>query len=328
MNNREILEEVHRFFDRHVEHLGDVFAAVVNFERLGVVASAVADFAIHVHVRQEVHFDFFGTLSLAGFAAAAFDVETEAAHLVAADFGFFDLGECAPDFVEHARIGRGIAARRSSDGALVDFDDFVDLAGSDEDFVRASFEFRGVKLSFERGDKSLIDEGRFSRSRNAGDTDQSAQGNAGIDVLKVVFLTTFEFEAVFVGIDRPANFGGGDREFTREIFERYRLEFWILDFGFWIDQLVDSSGDDDIPAMRAGAGSDVDEVIRFADAVFIVLDHDDAIADVAESVECADQPRVVALMQADGRLVQDIADADEAGADLRGQADEIGRASC
>src|SRR6185437_2849523 len=46
-----------------------------------------------------------------------------------------------------------------------------------------------------------------------------------------------------------------------------------------------------------------------------------------ESVECADQPRVVALMQADGRLVQDIADADEAGADLRGQADALGFAA-
>ena len=41
----------------------------------------------------------------------------------------------------------------------------------------------------------------------------------------------------------------------------------------------------------------------------------------------ADQPVVVALVQADGRLVQHVADADQAAADLRGQADPLGLAA-
>ena len=75
--------------------------------------------------------------------------------------------------------------------------------------------------------------------------------------------------------------------------------------------------------MRAGAGADVDQVIGGADAVLIVLDHDDGVADVAQAQQRADQARVVALVQADRRLVEHVADADQARADLRRQADAL-----
>ena len=87
------------------------------------------------------------------------------------------------------------------------------------------------------------------------------------------------------------------------------------------------AGDDDVAAVRAGAGADVDQVVGGADAVLVVLDHEDGVADVAQAVERADQARVVALVQADGGLVEDVADADEAGADLRRQADALGFAA-
>ena len=84
---------------------------------------------------------------------------------------------------------------------------------------------------------------------------------------------------------------------------------------------------DDISAVRAGAGADVDQIVGGADAVFIVLDHDDGIADGLQTLERADQPGVVALVQADGRLIEHIADADQPAADLRGQADALGFAA-
>ena len=70
--------------------------------------------------------------------------------------------------------------------------------------------------------------------------------------------------------------------------------------------------DDDVAAVRAGAGADVDQVVGGADAVLVVLDHDDGVADVAQALERADEPRVVALVQADRRLVEHVADADQA----------------
>ena len=51
---------------------------------------------------------------------------------VAADFGFARFGENLADFVEYAGVGRGIAARRAADGALVDLDHLVDFADAVE----------------------------------------------------------------------------------------------------------------------------------------------------------------------------------------------------
>ena len=76
----------------------------------GAKAGAAADFAGDFDVGGEVHFDGFDALALAGFATAAFDVEGEAAHFVAADFGFAGHGEDFSDFVEDAGVGGGIGS--------------------------------------------------------------------------------------------------------------------------------------------------------------------------------------------------------------------------
>ena len=54
---RDVLEELERLLDRHVEHVGDALALELHLERLAVVALAVALLAGHVDVGQEVHLD-------------------------------------------------------------------------------------------------------------------------------------------------------------------------------------------------------------------------------------------------------------------------------
>ena len=80
---------------------------------------------------------------------------------------------------------------------------------------------------------------------------------------------------------------------------------------------------DDLAAVLACAGADVDDVIGRLDGRFVVLDDDQRIADVAEADERLDQPVVVALMQADGGLVEDVEHADEPAADLRREPDPL-----
>ena len=99
-----------------VEDLADVFAFVLDFERFAVVAFAVADFAGDVHVGQEVHFDFNHAVALAGFAAAAFDVEGESADVEAAFAREGYAGEEFADGGEQAGIGGGVGARGAADG--------------------------------------------------------------------------------------------------------------------------------------------------------------------------------------------------------------------
>ena len=80
---------------------------------------------------------------------------------------------------------------------------------------------------------------------------------------------------------------------------------------------------DDVAAQAAGAGAEVEDIVGVADGVFIVLDDEDGVAEVAELFEGLDEAVVVALMQADGGLVEHVEDAAQARADLGGEADAL-----
>ena len=79
--------------------------------------------------------------------------------------------------------------------------------------------------------------------------------------------------------------------------------------------------------MHAGAGPDVDHIIGGADGVLVVLDHDHGVAEVAQPAQRVQEPRIVALMQPDRRLVEHIEHAGQPGADLRGKPDTLALAA-
>src|SRR5690606_31001244 len=83
-DTRHRLEEIGGLVDRHVENVGDGFLLEGDFQRLAVVALALAGVAGDIDVGQEVHLDLDDAVALTGLAAAALDVEREAAGLVAA----------------------------------------------------------------------------------------------------------------------------------------------------------------------------------------------------------------------------------------------------
>ena len=80
-------------------------------------------------------------------------------------------------------------------------------------------------------------------------------------------------------------------------------------------------------AVDAGAGADVEHVVGGADGVLVMLDHDHGVAEVAQALEGFEQARIVALVQADRRLVEHVEHAGEAGADLRGEPDALALAA-
>ena len=84
---------------------------------------------------------------------------------------------------------------------------------------------------------------------------------------------------------------------------------------------------DDLAAMDAGAGADVDHIVGDADRVLVVLDHDHGVAEVAQALQRFEQARIVALVQADRRLVEHVEHAGQARADLRGEADALALAA-
>ncbi len=84
---------------------------------------------------------------------------------------------------------------------------------------------------------------------------------------------------------------------------------------------------DDMAAVNAGAGADVEHVVGGADGVLVVLDHDHGVAEVAQPLERFEEARIVALVQPDRRLVEHVEHAGEAGADLRGEPDALALAA-
>ena len=310
---RHIGEEVDGLVDRHVEDFGDVLALVADLERLAVVARALADLAGHVDVGQEVHLDLEDAVAFAGLAAAALDVEAEAAGLVAAHARFARLAEEVAYRIEYARVRRGIRARRAADGLLVDVDDLVDVLESLDLLVLARLALHVVEA---RGDalvENLVDERRLARARDARDERQGTERELDRQVLEVVLCCADDFDEL--AVPWAALLRDRDEFAAREIGARDGV-------GVLLDLLGRALGDD-ATAVRAGARADVDDVVGRVHRVLVVFDDDQRIAEIAQVLERREQAVVVALVQADARLVEDVEDALQARADLRREADAL-----
>lgn len=79
----------------------------------------------------------------------------------------------------------------------------------------------------------------------------------------------------------------------------------------------------DPAAGLTGTGANVDDPVGGLHRFLVVLDDDERVAQVPQALEGGDELTVIALVQADRRLVEDVEDADEARADLRRQADAL-----
>ena len=84
---------------------------------------------------------------------------------------------------------------------------------------------------------------------------------------------------------------------------------------------------DDVAAMDAGAGADIDHIVGGEDRVLVVLDDDHGVADVAQPLQRLEQPRIVALVQADRGLVEHVEHAGQARADLAREPDALALAA-
>src|SRR4029450_13072394 len=121
-----------------------------------------ADVAGDVDVGEEVHLDLQEAVALARLAAAALDVEGEAAGLVAARLAFGEAREPVADLGEGAGVGRGVGARGAADRRLVDVDDLVELLQPADLLARAADDAGAVQRSGRAGVKRVDRERRLA----------------------------------------------------------------------------------------------------------------------------------------------------------------------
>ena len=171
---------------------------------------------------------------------------------------------------------------------------------------------RPVQPVGDRAVEDLVDERRLAGAGDAGDAGERPERDRGVDALEVVLAGAADDELAAplapLGRDR-------DRDLPREVAagQRRRIP----------DHLRRRAGRDDLAAVLAGARAEVDQVVGGAHRALVVLDDDHRVAEVAKPLERPDQLRVVALVQADRGLVEDVEDADQAGADLRREPDPL-----
>ena len=79
--------------------------------------------------------------------------------------------------------------------------------------------------------------------------------------------------------------------------------------------------------MHACTRTDIDDMVGSVHGVLIVLDHNQCVAQITQTLERIEQLVVVALVQTDGRLVQNIQHAHERRTDLRRQTDALALAA-
>ena len=70
--------------------------------------------------------------------------------------------------------------------------------------------------------------------------------------------------------------------------------------------LFGRAGGDDLTALVATLGAEVDDPVGGLDDVQVVLDHRDGVAVIAQSMQHAEQLLDVVKMQAGGRFIEDI----------------------
>ena len=90
-----------------------------------------------------------------------------------------------------------------------------------------------------------------------------------------------------------------------------------------LHQLVGIALGDDVATDLAGARPEVDHMRGAADGVFIVLDHHQSVALVAEGFQGMKQDLVVARVQTNGGFIKHIAHPLQMTAQLRGQANAL-----
>ena len=308
-----VRKERYRFIDGHIQHIGNIFPLVPHFQGFAIVAGAVAHFAGHIDIGQKLHFDLDDAIAVASLAAAAFDIEAETPRLVASHLRLGGLAVELADVIENAGIGGRVRPRRAADGLLVDVNDLIHILHA----------FHGVVLPGAVGSvifdiakalvKDFIHKGTFAGAGLSRHHREGAQRDGHIDMLQIVFRSPFD------GEEKSISFSTLRRQ--RDVFLAAKVH--AGDGVLHVLHIFRCALCHHVASIFAGAGADVYHPVSGADGVLVMLHHDQRISQVPHAFQGSKKLVIISLVQADGRLVQDVEHPHQAAADLGSQADAL-----
>ena len=199
------------------------------------------------------------------------------------------LRECLADGIEQSGVRRRVAPARAADRGLVDRDHT--LAGGDR----------------------AVQERALAGAGDAGDDDQHPERDVDVDVLQVVRR-------------RAPDLQGACRRAHRVLEGGPVVEMASGD-GVAGPEPRDGTFEADGPARRAGARTEVDDVVGDRDRLRLVLDHEHRVALVPQPEQQVVHALDVMWMQTRGRLVEDVGDVGERGAEVADHLHALGLAA-
>src|SRR5215210_6422050 len=313
-NPRLVLEERERVFHRLLEHIRDAQSAEANFQCLTVVPLALADIAGDIDVRQKVHLDLDETVALARLTAPALHVERETARPVTANFRFGQLGEQLADRREESCIGCRIRAGGATDWTLIDVDDLVEVLEAGDARVRSGNHSGAVEMPRHRPVQNVLDERRLAASGNPSHGDEEAERNLDLETAQVVLARALDADHA-TPVRRATHRRNRNFDLTAQVAPSDRF--------FVRPHFLDGAFGDNETAVLSGSGTEIDQVIGGLHRLLVVLDDDDGVAEIAQLSQSVQQPGIVALVQSDRRLVEDVQHANETRPDLGREANAL-----
>src|SRR5699024_2130757 len=159
-----------------------------------------------------------------------------------------------------------------------------------------------------------VHQGGLSRSGYAGDGYELTKGKSDIDIGQIVFTGPVNGDLSLRVLRAPV-LGNRDAFLSVQILAREGIVAG--------PKLVDRSGNDDLSPVFSGSRTDIHNPVAGSDGVLVMLDDDQGIAQIAETHQCFQEPMIIALVQADRGLVQNVQNTDQSGTDLGSQSDSL-----
>ena len=165
----------------------------------------------------------------------------------------------------------------------------------------------------QRAVQDVVDERGLARARDAGHGREGAERDLDRHALEVVLARVVDGDVLAVG--RAALLRDGDLLDAGEEPARER--------GGVRGDLLRRADGDQVAAELPRPRPQVDDEVGRADRLLVVLHHEDGVAEVPQPLERVEEPAVVALVEPDAGLVEDVEHADQARADLGREADAL-----
>ena len=163
-------------------------------------------------------------------------------------------------------------------------------------FMQAGFSGGLVEQLVQLFVQNLDDQTAFAAAAHPGDADEFAQRKADVDIFEIIFPGAAHHNLLAVAGATLA--GDGNAFFAAQILGSQRVALG--------QKALPLRRPDDLAAVLAGPRSHVDNPIGAVHGLFIVLYHHHRVAQVAQPFQRTNESSVIALVQADAGLIQNV----------------------